>query len=234
MTKHGQYTVLGSIEVSPLDEENYADSDSSLRRSINEFLVSQLERKHAVKVLENQNWLKNIRNRKKDAKEKLWGEFKKACRGKTASTKTEKGSNAPEAQSSKEEVAPKKTKSPFGVRMRGGVAWQKEPKPSTLAKAMKELQAERRRHEMLVPIVLQSLTTGKTRAVKALLDNGCTRTCIDWGYAKAEGFEMTELDAPITANNADGTENARGKITHYVELQMRICSHQERIKLPLL
>jgi hypothetical protein len=192
--------------------------------------VSELERKHAVKVLENRNRLKNIRNRKQAAKEELWGQFKRACREQTVSTKTEKGSAAPKAQSSEEGVAPKKTRLTFGVRMRAGVAWQKNPKPGTLAKELKQLQAERRRHEMLVPIVLTSLTTGKTRGVKALLDNGCTRTCIDWGYAKAEGFEMTELDVPITANNADGTENAHGKITHYVELQMGIGSHQERIK----
>jgi hypothetical protein len=230
LTTHGRYTVLGSIEVSTPDEETYAESDSALRRSINHFLVSELERKHAVKVLENRNRLANIRNCKKAAKEKVWGEFKRACRDQTASTKTEKGSIAPKAQSSAEEVVPRNTRLPFKVKMRVGVAWQKGPKPDTLAKELRELQKSRQRHEMLVPVTLTSPATGKTRGVQALLDNGCTRTCIDWGYAKAEGFEMKKLDAHITANNADGTENAHGKITHYVELQMSIGSHQEKIK----
>lgn len=81
---------------------------------------------------------------------------------------------------------------------------------------------------MLVPIMLTALDTGKSRSVKALLDNGCTTTCIDRDYAKAEDFEMKELDVHIVARNADGTENNRGKITHYVELQMGIGRHQEK------
>ncbi|KAJ6527027.1 hypothetical protein B0H19DRAFT_969970 [Mycena capillaripes] len=76
--------------------------------------------------------------------------------------------------------------------------------------------------------MLEALDTGKTRAVKALLDNGCTTTCIDRDYAKAEGFEQHELDVHIIARNADGTENARGKITHYVELIMTVGPHKER------
>ncbi|KAJ7491628.1 hypothetical protein B0H11DRAFT_2277810, partial [Mycena galericulata] len=81
---------------------------------------------------------------------------------------------------------------------------------------------------MLVPVTLTALNTGKTRTVKALLDNGCTTTCIDRDYAKAEGFELKELDMHIVARNADGTENSRGKITHYVELIMSVGPHHER------
>lgn len=97
-----------------------------------------------------------------------------------------------------------------------------------LKKELKELQRQRKHHEMLVPITLTVLDTGKMRTVKALLDNGCITMCIDRDYAKAEGFEQKELDVHIVACNADGTENTKGKISHYVELIMTIGPHQER------
>jgi hypothetical protein len=95
-----------------------------------------------------------------------------------------------------------------------------------LAKELKEYQRQRKHHEMLVPVT--ALNNGKTCAVKALLHNRCTTTCIDQDYAKAEGFELQELDAHIVVRNADRTENARGKITHYVEMIMTIGPHSEQ------
>src|SRR6201996_8097402 len=85
---------------------------------------------------------------------------------------------------------------------------------------------------MLVPISLTTLNSRKTRSVQALLDNGCTATCIDQDYAKAEGFQQKELAVHIIAKNADGTENSKGKITHYVELMMGIGPHQEKTTIP--
>jgi hypothetical protein len=43
-----------------------------------------------------------------------------------------------------------------------------------LAKELREYQQQWKHHEMLVPVTLTALNNGKTRAVKALLDNGCT------------------------------------------------------------
>jgi hypothetical protein len=68
-----------------------------------------------------------------------------------------------------------------------------------LAKELREYQQQWKHHEMLVPVTLTALNNGKTRAVKALLDNGCTTMCIDRDYAKAEGFELQELDMHIVA-----------------------------------
>jgi hypothetical protein len=53
---------------------------------------------------------------------------------------------------------------------------------------------------------------------------------MDQDYAKAQGFEMKELDSAIVARNADGTPNTKGRITHYVELIMSLGSHRERQK----
>jgi hypothetical protein len=71
------------------------------------------------------------------------------------------------------------------------------------------------------------LETGKMCTVKALLDSGCTTTCIDQDYAKAKNFELYELDVHIVTRNTDGMENTRGKITHYVEMIMTIGPHSE-------
>ena len=42
------------------------------------------------------------------------------------------------------------------------------------------------------------------------------------------GFNLKELDVPILARNADGTENTKGKITQFVELIMGVGPHKER------
>jgi hypothetical protein len=134
----------------------------------------------------------------------------------------------------KKEEAPKwkVTQVPFSLKKMEAAKWlawrARGVSEDKLAKELKEYQRQRKHHEMLVPITLTALNNGKMHAVKALFDNECTTTCINRDYAKAEGFELQELDAHITARNADRTENARGKITHYVEMIMTIGPHSER------
>lgn len=67
---------------------------------------------------------------------------------------------------------------------------------SRLAQEMRAFQKERERHEMLVTIGLEALDTGKKRSIRALLDNGCTTTCMDRDYAKAQGFEQKWHETP--------------------------------------
>jgi hypothetical protein len=128
-----------------------------------------------------------------------------------------------------------KTKVPFGLRRKEAVKWFARRAmgiaESRLAQEMRAFQKERARHEMIVSVELETLETGKTRRVNTLLDNGCTTTCMDRDYAKAQGFEMKELDSAIVARNADGTPNTKGRITHYVELIMSLGSHRERQEL---
>lgn len=78
---------------------------------------------------------------------------------------------------------------------------------SRLAQELRKFQKQRKQHEMLVSVELTSPDTGKTRRIKALLDNGYTTTCINRVYAKAENYELKELDQRIIARNVDGTEN---------------------------
>ncbi|CAK5273428.1 unnamed protein product [Mycena citricolor] len=51
--------------------------------------------------------------------------------------------------------------------------------------------------------------------------------CIDSNYAWAEKLDIQELPQPIVACNANNTENISGRITHYVDLRMRIGPHVE-------
>lgn len=72
-----------------------------------------------------------------------------------------------------------------------------------LAQELRASQLQRMHHEMLVLIMLEALDTGKTHTIKALLDNRCTAMCINQDYAKAEAFNLKELNVPILARNAD-------------------------------
>ncbi|CAK5284510.1 unnamed protein product, partial [Mycena citricolor] len=137
----------------------------------------------------------------------------------TTSTKTEKGSTAPKAQSLKKEEAPKES-AEIKVPEKG-------PQPSRLAQELRSYQAERKRHSMDVYVQITGLDSGKTRGVKALLDSSCSTCCIDTDYARAEKLDIQELPQPIVARNADNTENISGRITHYVDLRMRIGPHVE-------
>ncbi|CAK5282169.1 unnamed protein product [Mycena citricolor] len=157
----------------------------------------------------------------------------------TRSTKTEKGSIAPEAQSLEKEEAPKEsaeikvpeapkhTRVPDAVQRKLAAKKQKGPQPSRLAQELCTYQAERKRHSMDVYVQITGLDSGKTRGVKALLDSGCSTCCIDTDYARSEKLDIQELPQPIVARNADNTKNISGQITHYVDLRMRIGPHVE-------
>ncbi|CAK5279192.1 unnamed protein product [Mycena citricolor] len=157
----------------------------------------------------------------------------------TTSTKTEKGSTAPKAQSLEKEEAPKesteitvpeaprRTRVPDAVQRRSAAKKQKGPQPSRLAQELRNYQAERKRHSMDVYVQITGLDSGRTRGVKALLDSGCSTCCIDTDYTRAERLDIQELPQPIMARNANNTKNASGRITHYVDLRMRIGPHKE-------
>jgi len=53
----------------------------------------------------------------------------------------------------------------------------------------------------------------------ALLDSGATENFISFRTWKQLGIGRQELNKPIMVHNVDGTENKRGKITHYCWLR---------------
>jgi hypothetical protein len=55
-----------------------------------------------------------------------------------------------------------------------------------------------------------------------LIDSGAGGIFIDQNYAKNTGLNIQTLERPITARNVDGTENKKGKITSFVELELTV------------
>jgi hypothetical protein len=62
---------------------------------------------------------------------------------------------------------------------------------------------------------------------KALLDNGATENFIDEVTWQQLGIGWKELKKPITITNVDGTENKKGKITHYCWLRIQKGTHDK-------
>jgi hypothetical protein len=56
----------------------------------------------------------------------------------------------------------------------------------------------------------------------ALLDSGAGGTFIDQNYVRKLQLETQLLTTPVKARNVDGTENKRGTIKSYVDLQIKI------------
>ncbi|EGN91060.1 hypothetical protein SERLA73DRAFT_67790, partial [Serpula lacrymans var. lacrymans S7.3] len=67
--------------------------------------------------------------------------------------------------------------------------------------------------------------------VEALLDSGCTGSCIDSQFVKDKRYETRKIPRPIPVYNADGTLNKNGAINEFVILLMEIDGHVEKIHL---
>jgi hypothetical protein len=47
---------------------------------------------------------------------------------------------------------------------------------------------------------------------------------MDQNYAQKQGFNLTKLEYPITAQNVDRTENKQGTIRYYTNLDLQVNS----------
>ncbi|KAL5498599.1 hypothetical protein ACEPAH_1953 [Sanghuangporus vaninii] len=65
----------------------------------------------------------------------------------------------------------------------------------------------------------------------ALIDSGCTGSCIDEGFVKRYGFPTQRYIRPRPVFNADGTSNENGLIKEYVVIRMFFDKHEEEIRL---
>lgn len=72
-----------------------------------------------------------------------------------------------------------------------------------------------------------TMDTGERITVKALLDSGCTGSCINESFVKKHSLNTTKLPKAIPVFNADGTENTSGKLTHTLQLKVVIGGHEE-------
>ena len=99
---------------------------------------------------------------------------------------------------------------------------------------MKELQKYIHRvgkQQLDIPLTITTLDTRETFQIKALLDSGCTGSCIDVEFVKKNNLVMKKLPRPLPVYNADGSLNSRGPISEYIEVFMKVGCHQEKFQL---
>lgn len=65
----------------------------------------------------------------------------------------------------------------------------------------------------------------------ALVDSGCTGSCIDSRFVARYQLPTKRYIAPLKVSNADGSDNEGGLITEYVETDLIIGAHKESIRL---
>jgi hypothetical protein len=72
-------------------------------------------------------------------------------------------------------------------------------------------------------------TNGKNFTVKAMINSGCTHTCINEKTVIRKDIPQVKLPRPITCTNSDGTISGNKPITDFVKVKMEINGHQENI-----
>lgn len=80
-----------------------------------------------------------------------------------------------------------------------------------------------------LPIHLEALDNGDSVPVLALLDSGCTGSVVDADFVRKHNFRTRTVHMPVPVFNADGSANAQGAISEFVELRMRFNGHNECI-----
>ena len=80
-------------------------------------------------------------------------------------------------------------------------------------------------------LTLVDPTTAEEIDAHALVDSGCTGSCIDAKYVERYHLPTKRYPNPLKVLNADGSDNDGGLITDYVELDMVIGHHTEHICL---
>ena len=76
-------------------------------------------------------------------------------------------------------------------------------------------------NSLSIPISIKK-RENETVETLALIDSGAGGTFIDQNYARNIGLIPQKLEKPIIARNVDGTENKKGKITSFVNIEFTI------------
>ena len=83
------------------------------------------------------------------------------------------------------------------------------------------------KNQMDVSGVVITMDTLSRHSIKALIDLGCTGSCINEDFVRKHNLNMTRLLKSIPVFNADGSSNIVGRLTHTVQLQVIIGDHKE-------
>ncbi len=75
---------------------------------------------------------------------------------------------------------------------------------------------------LFVTVKLQTLDTGRTTKIQALVDSGATGSFVDRKFAESQQWNLRELEHSVLVTNVDGTTNSSGKITHAIDLLLTV------------
>ena len=73
---------------------------------------------------------------------------------------------------------------------------------------------------MTIPIKITTVSGGKAIETLAMINCGAGGKLIDQNYAQQ--FDVKKLDQPHRVYNVDGTENKKGMIKSYIDLEFTI------------
>ncbi|KAF7785180.1 hypothetical protein Agabi119p4_1345 [Agaricus bisporus var. burnettii] len=76
---------------------------------------------------------------------------------------------------------------------------------------------------------LLTTTNGKKLKLSAMVDSGCTHTCIDEELVKKKKIPTKKLERPITCRNSDGMIAGKKDITKFVKMDLNINGHNEQL-----
>ena len=65
---------------------------------------------------------------------------------------------------------------------------------------------------------------------KVLLDSGATANFLDQRTVKRLCLKTQKLPKPCPVRNVDGTSNSAGKLTHYIDLQVKQNGKEETLR----
>ena len=77
-------------------------------------------------------------------------------------------------------------------------------------------------NSLSISISIKNTKENKNVETLGLIDSRAGGKFIDQNYVRNTGFKIQTLERPIIAQNVDGTENKKGKITSFVDLELTI------------
>jgi hypothetical protein len=80
-------------------------------------------------------------------------------------------------------------------------------------------------------VIIETTDDNRRFPIKALIDSGCTGSTIDRKFVEENKINTQLMPKPVPVFNTDGTRNAAGDITRFVEVRLSVLDHHEKILL---
>jgi predicted aspartyl protease len=76
--------------------------------------------------------------------------------------------------------------------------------------------------QITLEVKMEEISTKKQAVAKALVDSGCTWTCVDEAFAREQNWPLKQIKHPIPIKYADGTITEASKIWYSVNLRIKV------------